>query len=167
MIAANDNEEWRLSLIFGCSISSLGRLRDDETGAIKKPDLSRKPPYVSYRVKGKNYRAHVLVCTAWHGPRPSPKHNALHRDDNGRNNVPDNLRWGTQKGNGADAIANGLLTGSKLTQEQRDTIYTANNNGVPKMHLARKYGVSQHSIQQICRTRAANDNNPAPLHVAA
>lgn len=34
-----------------------------------------------------------LVCLAFHGPRPSPRHVAAHRDGDGLNNAADNLFW--------------------------------------------------------------------------
>jgi hypothetical protein len=49
---------------------------------------------------------HVLVCMTFHGPRPAGMW-ALHRDDNVKNNTPDNLYWGTPKQNYADAKRNG------------------------------------------------------------
>ena len=40
-----------------------------------------------------------LVCEAFHGPAPEGKPYVLHKDENSRNNRPDNLCWGTQKEN--------------------------------------------------------------------
>jgi hypothetical protein len=37
-----------------------------------------------------------IVCTAFHGPRPSKHHVAHHEDGDVRNDRPDNLRWRTQ-----------------------------------------------------------------------
>lgn len=45
---------------------------------------------------------HVLVCEAFHGPKPSPVHEVAHRDCNKRHNHKDNLRWATPKENRAD-----------------------------------------------------------------
>lgn len=45
---------------------------------------------------------HVLVCEAFHGPRPSPIHQVGHRDGSKDNNHADNLRWVTPKENAAD-----------------------------------------------------------------
>jgi hypothetical protein len=42
---------------------------------------------------------HRLVCEAFHGPAPEGKPYALHRDEDGANNRPENLYWGTQKEN--------------------------------------------------------------------
>ena len=46
-----------------------------------------------------NIKVHQAVCEAFHGPRPFPEAVVLHGDENGLNNVPENLQWGTQKQN--------------------------------------------------------------------
>ena len=45
-----------------------------------------------------NLKVHRLVCEAFHGPCP-PGMEVLHLDENGLNNRPENLRWGTRKEN--------------------------------------------------------------------
>jgi hypothetical protein len=52
-----------------------------------------------YRFRGRTYKAHRLVCEAFHGPAPKGKPGCLHSDENARNNRPHNLAWGTQKEN--------------------------------------------------------------------
>jgi hypothetical protein len=49
--------------------------------------------------RGKTYKVHQLVCEAFHGPKPFPEAVVMHADDNGCNNRPGNLSWGTQKQN--------------------------------------------------------------------
>lgn len=44
-------------------------------------------------------KVHQLVCEAFHGPKPFPDAVVIHVDENGLNNRPENLRWGTQKEN--------------------------------------------------------------------
>lgn len=46
-----------------------------------------------------NVKVHRIVCEAWHGLAPSPKSVVIHIDENGLNNKPENLKWGTQKEN--------------------------------------------------------------------
>lgn len=46
-----------------------------------------------------NLKCHQLVCEAFHGAKPFDAAVVIHRDECGTNNVPDNLRWGTQKEN--------------------------------------------------------------------
>lgn len=51
-------------------------------------------------------KKHQIMALVHHGPRPSLKHYACHKDDNQLNNEPDNLYWGTAKENAADASRN-------------------------------------------------------------
>jgi hypothetical protein len=55
--------------------------------------------YVYPRRGGKTMKVARLVCEAFHGPAPFPGAVCMHRDENSRNNKPDNLSWGTQKEN--------------------------------------------------------------------
>lgn len=50
---------------------------------------------------------HVLICKAFHGPRPKNK-NALHKNDKRDDNRPSNLYWGTQSENVQSAYDRGL-----------------------------------------------------------
>jgi hypothetical protein len=56
-------------------------------------------PRPKFYYRGKNYRVSVLVCEAFHGPKPFPSAVAMHLDEDATNNRADNLRWGTQKEN--------------------------------------------------------------------
>ena len=44
-------------------------------------------------------KVHQLVCAAFHGPKPFEGAVVIHLDEDGCNNRPDNLKWGTQKEN--------------------------------------------------------------------
>src|SRR5688500_6879632 len=57
--------------------------------------------------KNQHFKAHQLVCRAFNGPSPSPKHVVAHNDGTRTNNVPDNLRWATPKENHHDRDAHG------------------------------------------------------------
>lgn len=52
---------------------------------------------------------HILVCTAFHGDKPSPKHYVAHFDGNHLNNNADNLRWATAAENTADKLRHGTV----------------------------------------------------------
>lgn len=64
-------------------------------------------------IKGKVYhrRVSVLVLLAFRGPANGRY--ALHKNDVRSDNRLRNLRWGTQKQNGKDAIRNGRLKGER------------------------------------------------------
>lgn len=62
-----------------------------------------------------NIKVHQAVCEAFHGPRPFPAAVVIHKDENGLNNDPDNLKWGTQKEN-LNAIGFRLGAGERARQ---------------------------------------------------
>lgn len=51
-----------------------------------------------YAVKKREYKAHRLICEAFNGP-PKDGQVCMHLDENCLNNLPRNLKWGTQKEN--------------------------------------------------------------------
>ena len=55
----------------------------------------------------RTYKVAKLVCEAFHGPAPVGQPYCLHRDEDARNNVPSNLKCGTQKEN---LNADGFIT---------------------------------------------------------
>lgn len=59
----------------------------------------------------RNVDAHVYVCEAAHGPRPTSTHQAAHSCGNKLCCNPKHLRWATPKENMADAIEHGGLRG--------------------------------------------------------
>lgn len=104
-------EQWRdVPSLPTHEVSNLGRIRSKphavpmprggmviRSGAPHAGILRDGRPSLFYR--GKNYRISRLICEAFHGPAPFQKAVAMHLDDNPANNVPGNLRWGTQKEN--------------------------------------------------------------------
>lgn len=52
-----------------------------------------------YSKKYGNIKVHRAVCEAFHGPQPFTGAVVIHLDENGHNNRPENLKWGTQKEN--------------------------------------------------------------------
>lgn len=55
-------------------------------------------------IRYKNYFVHILVCTAFHGPRPTPKHQVDHINRDRFDNRPENLRWVTCRENHMNSI---------------------------------------------------------------
>jgi hypothetical protein len=52
---------------------------------------------------------HSVICEAFHGPRPSPQHEAAHWDRDVANNAVDNLRWATKVENADDKQRHGTM----------------------------------------------------------
>lgn len=94
-----------------------------------------------------------IVCDAWHGPRPSPLHYALHKNDAKSDDHPSNLYWGTDSDNRQDAITNGIHSGGHLTDEDVIEIKKRYASGKwSQRDLGYIYGVSGATI-----CRAIND----------
>lgn len=105
---------------------------------------------------------HRLVCRAFHGRPPTPKHEAAHRDGNRRSNLSDNLRWLTPKENAADKKRHGTYPDQRgelshkaiLTAAEVQIIRsTKRYNGVLK-DLAKRFGVTENHVMGL-RTRGS------------
>lgn len=102
--------------------------------------------------------SHVLVCTIFNGPKPTPLHMVAHGDgDPGRNHFS-NLRWATSLENCADTIRHGRsLRGeknaiAKLTDAQAEEIRAIYDAGLSSQWgLAHRFGVSQAVVSKIVR----------------
>lgn len=56
----------------------------------------------------KNFSVHVLVCLAFHGPKPSPEHEVNHKNGLKRDNFYMNVHWVTKCENMQHAVKEGL-----------------------------------------------------------
>lgn len=117
-------EEWRPVVGYAgfYEVSNQGRVRSlprtaarrvkgavPVRGRILSTYRNKGYPAVKLTVGGTGRRAqvHVLVCEAWHGPRPTGAE-CRHLDDNKLNVSPDNLQWGTRSENMLDRLRNGI-----------------------------------------------------------
>lgn len=99
--------------------------------------------------------AHVLVLTAFVGPRP-PGMQGCHYDDDGTNNRLENLRWDTPLGNSQDAIRNDRLHNgedngaAKISNRDVRRIKSARIRNTDELVvLADELGVHRITIQRI------------------
>lgn len=106
-------EVWKpVPSVPGLSASSWGRIRIDPyeqpmpNGGVRR--YEGQPTYGAWEEDGRRFKTkfkkrtlkvHILVCEAFNGPKPFPKAVVMHDDEDGSNNVPENLKWGTQKEN--------------------------------------------------------------------
>jgi hypothetical protein len=103
------NEEWR-SFDGDYEVSSFGRVRSRPRrrtkGGILRLHLNRYG-YPEVKLGGKRTTlVHVMVATAFLGPRPAGKE-VRHLDGDPTNNRPENLAWGTHLENVHDTIRHG------------------------------------------------------------
>ncbi|HQS14958.1 NUMOD4 domain-containing protein [Reyranella sp.] len=162
-------EEWRPVAGFPAySVSSHGRVRRDKVGrrvsagTVLTPTLNELGyARVELWRNGKRAcrRINNLVCAAFHGPAPSPKHHSAHDNGCPSDNRPENLRWATPTENakdrhrhGTDAIGENNPA-AKLTFADVIAIRATEPYFGVGRDLARKYGVAQSVISGIRRGR--------------
>lgn len=135
-------------------VSNLGRVKSVRIldGCITKYGYHRVNLY-----NKNNVFIHVLVCTAFHGPKPSSKHEVCHRDGNKLNNKASNLRWGTRKENIEDSVRLGTLAlgsrhgMSKLTEDQVRKIRILSKDKSPNTYkgVAAQFNISITAVRYI------------------
>lgn len=133
--------------------------------------------------KNTSTNVHSLVCEAFHGPKPTPKHEVAHGDGDQTNNRANNLRWATRKENFADRDAHGRTARgpTHFTRTKPEAVARGERHGCSKLTaaeviairaaprgltvvLAQKYGVSQAQISDI---RTGKSWRHLPLAAAA
>jgi len=100
---------------------------------------------------------HRLVLLAWHGHPPAQSSRAVcrHLDGVKGNNRKDNLRWGTDKENHADAVLHGTqghgmkASRRKLTSEQVSELRSMIASRVPYRQIAERFNIHKDYVYQI------------------
>lgn len=117
---------------------------------------------------------HVLVCEAFHGPRPNGMV-ARHRNGNKLDNRPANVCWGTPRENYDDRDAHGGTARgerqglSKLTEADIPQIRALLRQGRTQREVAERFGVSDVTVSAVARGRTWShvpDENDAPAYRA-
>jgi len=104
--------------------------------------------------RNKTHYVHRLVAMAWFGPPPTSEYQVNHIDGNKLNNNITNLQWVTSFQNDQHATETGLKPrgihhgNAKLTDEDIRGI-RARRGLEPQKVTAKRYGVSQQTIQRI------------------
>lgn len=121
-------------------------------GQIIKPQ-KHNAGYASVPLSGKSFLVHILIMRTFVGPCPEGCEVA-HNDGTRKNNVLNNLRYDTVKGNAADRVKHGTShkgsksSGAVLTDAQVLEI-RASYGLYNQYDLADKFGVSQATIWKI------------------
>lgn len=106
---------------------------------------------VGGRSSQRSVRTHVMVCTAFHGPRPAGQE-VRHLNGNRQDNRADNLVWGTRAQNMEDARAHGTLTrgsASPRTDLTDDDVRHIRSSSRTGRELAAYHGVSPMTISRV------------------
>jgi HNH endonuclease/NUMOD4 motif len=164
-VIGDSNEEWLLCPGFSdYEISSKGnvrRIRSKRNIVLLVPRALHINhggyPSFTFFVDGRstNKQIHPLVCEAFHGPKPSPIHQAAHWDGNHANNSKDNLRWATPIENMADSLRLGRVQrGSKrwnatLTEEDVKDIKRRLAAGETGLSIAKHYRIGRPTVSDI------------------
>lgn len=90
------NEVWKSVEHNGVTVdaSSLGRIRGP-SGVPTFGSYSGK--YMAVAIKGKTISSHIIICFAFHGPKPSNEHTVDHINGITDDNRECNLRWATKE----------------------------------------------------------------------
>ena len=174
-------EEWRvIARNTNYEVSNLGRVRratpnkyGRDMGRVLTPAVNiHGYMFVGLCADGKNTSTniHSLVCEAFHGTKPTDRHEVAHGDGDQKNNAASNLRWATRKENFADRDAHGRTARgvTHFSRTRPELVVRGQDHGCAKLteaqvlairaephffgistHLAKRFGVSQTQISDI------------------
>ena len=149
--------------------SSLGRIRSLRSGGLvlKTPPDRDGYPHVSLRREGKLRVVHVhrLVAETFHGPSRPVHREVAHLDGNRANARADNLKWCSKVENHSHKRLHGTHQAgekhprAKLTNSD---VIAIRASGERYADLAKRFGVSRHTISDIRRGRRWGSVHESP-----
>lgn len=92
---SHHDEVWVALGIRECAVSNYGRWKNTY-GKISTPH-PMTDGYVGVTMLHKHHKLHDLVCTAFHGPKPTIRHTANHKNHDRSDNRAENLEWMSPK----------------------------------------------------------------------
>ncbi|CAB4159127.1 NUMOD4 [uncultured Caudovirales phage] len=102
-------------------VSSEGRIRNARRNTLVAPVAYNGYARINARVLGTNssrsYSLHRLVCTAFHGPPPTPRSVVMHLNDIRWDNRASNLKWASIGENVRAVHASQRTRGADVTPE--------------------------------------------------
>ncbi len=157
-------EMWKRSPIFGdCyEVSSLGRIR--RNNKILSPcEIGYPHLTLSYKGIRVPVDLHVLICTAFHGPKPSPDHEVNHKNGYKPDNWEGNLEWVTGEQNMKHAFDIGLQgRGSDHHLSKRHLVISP--EGKTSIVIGLKEFCQKHKLDRGTMSNLANGNLKRNTH---
>lgn len=143
-------EVWKPIPGFKAEASSEGRIKSfyqSIQGKIRKPQKGLRGKYlrIQFEHKGPILSVHRLVALAWHD-NPFNLPVVAHKDDNGHNNRPDNLKWSTQKDNIAEQVRGAV---KRYSAVEKQIMKDAFNAGFSKLSIGKYFGITDTSVRRI------------------
>lgn len=148
-------------LVFSGRWGSMRRFHRGRVLRLRPRNNGSGQTYWSFYSDGGAYaQVNRAVAATFHGPPPSPSHEAAHLDGDTSNNRPENLAWSTPKENAAHKIAHGTDScGSKngasiLRETDICPIFEAYVFGIEAGEIGGRYGVGSGAILNIISGRS-------------
>jgi hypothetical protein len=120
-------------------VSSLGRFKHQLPTRETELLPTSTDNYFIICILGRTRPAHIYVCEAFHGDRPSSKHVVNHKNGDKKWNKYDNLEWMTKSENSLHAVKTGLFDYAKTRIKLRKPIwqYTLTGDFITKHESGR------------------------------
>lgn len=152
-------EDWRDVPGYECQVDPTGQVRG-KTGTLKGwlDDDGYRRVHVRRDGAWRQVPVHLLICTAFHGPRPTPDHEVAHGDGDRTRNAQDNLRWASPQEQSDDKVRHGTMAAGEangqavLTDDevrQIRALYRKGDARVGQVGLAARFEVSRLAIQRV------------------
>ena len=153
---------WILNYQNKYAVSNFGRIYSNKSKKILKL-IHRPDGYISVSLwdhgKGKHFLVHVLVCEAFHGPKPGPEYEVRHFPDQTKsNNNANNLQWSTHLINEQDKEY--VLNDKQVIEIKKCLL-----NGETYKQISKKFNVIRMTVSQIARGKTYKNIGPNISHL--